>query len=309
MNSIKITNEIMEEVLPQNIKDTDILNDDAKKVLAVIINYFFTLDKVKQHGYVILSNDTLRKAAGINKNNTIYAVRTLVQHKLVERVLGCSRTVGQKAMASEYRIIWENLQKPLQKITFDTLFSEFIKPSETPFGTAETDTESETESEADTDTELDTEIETKKENNNITINNNDLIKEKEMKLNDEDYFDYLNYLNSIENNVASTPERCSPKEEVAPHPKTPEEAERELDEFAQTLFGQTDDTELQKKREANKRRMKELLASEELQRSLELSEKEYLEWDRQDKQEQLEKRWGKLASVAQTITPSEELPF
>ena len=135
MKPITITEERMNEILPQNIKDTDVITPNAKKVLAVIMNYFLTLDKVKEQGYVFLSNNTLRESARIKKEDMMEAIQELKEHNLIKRKVGKTWIEGEEKTASIYYVIWDNLLKPLKKNGFEDLFSSFLKSSGTPMGT------------------------------------------------------------------------------------------------------------------------------------------------------------------------------
>ena len=140
MKAIRISEERQNQILPQNIKDTDVLSDNAKKTLATIMNYYLLLEEVKNNGYVFLNNETLRQSVGIRKNNVLSAVQELIECDLISREVGKRRTEGEPSTASVYRVMWQNLTKPLRKNTFEELFSEFLKPSGNPLGTAVTDT-------------------------------------------------------------------------------------------------------------------------------------------------------------------------
>lgn len=137
MEIIKITKERMEQILPSNIKETDVLSDNAKKVLATIMNYFLVLDKPKELGYVFLTNVMLRTSAGIKQNNMMNALQELIDSDLIYRKAGKKRTEGEQSVASRYIVRWNNLTKPLKKNakTFEELFKDFIKPSETTVDT------------------------------------------------------------------------------------------------------------------------------------------------------------------------------
>lgn len=142
MKAITITNERMSQVLPANIQESE-LSANAKKVLAVLINYFMTSDVVNESGYLVMPNNVLRKSCSMSYNDTLAAVQELKECKLINRVAGSRRTKDQKAKASEYYINWENLEKPVVKPTFETLFAEYlkkIKTPEKPIGTANTNT-------------------------------------------------------------------------------------------------------------------------------------------------------------------------
>ena len=139
MKPIKITDERMAEVLPSEIKNTDVLSNSAKKTLAAIMNYHLLLEEVKNNGYVYLSNQILRESVGIRNNDVLSAVQELIECDLIERQSGRRRTEGERAMASTYKVKWSNLTKPIKKKnTFEELFSEFLKSSETPLGTTDT---------------------------------------------------------------------------------------------------------------------------------------------------------------------------
>lgn len=157
MKAIRLTDERMAEVLPSEIKNTDVLSNNAKKTLATIMNYFAILDIAKSSKYLVCPNSVLREAVGIRKNDLINAVQELIECDLIERQVGHKRVEGEKAMASIYVVKWPNLVKPIKKKnTFEELFSEFLKSSETPLGTTDTDTD--TVSDTDIDTEVEDDI-------------------------------------------------------------------------------------------------------------------------------------------------------
>lgn len=138
MKAIRISEERQNQILPQNIKDTDVLSDNAKKTLATIMNYYLLLEEVKNNGYVYLNNKTLGLSVGLRNSNMLSAVLELIEHNLITREVGKRRTEGEPSTASVYRVMWQNLTKPLRKNTFEELFSEFLKSSETPLGIADT---------------------------------------------------------------------------------------------------------------------------------------------------------------------------
>lgn len=158
MKAIKITDERMAEVLPAEIKNTDVLSNNAKKTLATIMNYFAILNIAKSSKYLVCPNSVLRTAVGIRNNDLIIAVQELIDCDLIERQVGHKRVEGEKATASVYKVIWENLTKPIKKKnTFEELFSEFLKSSGTPLGT--TDADADIDTVTDTDIENDIEVE------------------------------------------------------------------------------------------------------------------------------------------------------
>lgn len=164
MKAIRITDERMAEVLPSEIKNTDVLSDNAKKTLATIMNYFVVLNIARTSGYLVCPNSVLREAVGIRNNDLLSAVQELIECDLIERQVGHKRVEGEKSTASTYIVKWPNLVKPIKKKnTFEELFSEFLKSPETLLGTTVTNTITntviDTVSVTDTNTESDTNVE------------------------------------------------------------------------------------------------------------------------------------------------------
>jgi len=160
MKAIRITDERMAEVLPSEIKNTDVLSDNAKKTLATIMNYFVVLNIARTSGYLVCPNSVLREAVGIRNNDLLSAVQELIECDLIERQVGHKRVEGEKSTASTYIVKWPNLVKPIKKKnTFEELFSEFLKSPETLLGTTVTNTITNTVSVTDTNTESDTNVE------------------------------------------------------------------------------------------------------------------------------------------------------
>ena len=161
MKSIRINEERQNQILPNNIKDSDVLSDNAKKVLATIMNYFLVLEDAKTNGYVYLNNTTLRQSVGIRMNDLLTSLQELIETDLIVREVGRRRIEGEKSFASVYKVNWENLTKPIKKkSTFEELFSSFLKPSTTPLGTTVTVTDTVSETVTEIDTISDTELET-----------------------------------------------------------------------------------------------------------------------------------------------------
>ena len=153
MEIIVITKERMEEVLPQNIKETDVLSDNAKKVLACLINYQFTHPIARQVGYVAISNPTLAKACRIGNEYCRAAVQELIDHNLILRIAGQRRKKGEDAKASEYTILFENLNKPLKKLSYEELYEQYLKSSRIPSGSTNTNAYTDSESDSKSDSE------------------------------------------------------------------------------------------------------------------------------------------------------------
>ena len=122
---VQISKERVEELLPQNIKDSDVISNYAKKVLAYLLNQWLVNKKARESGYVVASNYELSVGCKINGGTVMTAVQELIEHNLVLRKAGIKRTQGQTPQASEYTILLNNLRKPLVKNNFETLFGEF----------------------------------------------------------------------------------------------------------------------------------------------------------------------------------------
>lgn len=123
---IKITEERIEKILPKHIKETKLISNEAKKVLAALINYYLNLDIPKKCGYVAISNSTLRESVVINNNELLNYIEELVEYKLIIRERGQQREKGKKAIASKYYILWENLNKPVKELEFEDLYGDFL---------------------------------------------------------------------------------------------------------------------------------------------------------------------------------------
>ena len=122
---VQISKERMEELLPENIKETDVISNNAKKVLTYLLNQWLVNKKARESGYVVASNKELSEGCKINGGAVMTAVQELIEHNLVLRKAGVKRTQGQTPQASEYTILFNNLRKPLKKNDFETLFGEF----------------------------------------------------------------------------------------------------------------------------------------------------------------------------------------
>lgn len=141
MEAIKITTERMNQVLPKEIIETDALSDNAKKVLAVIINYHFVHEKVKNAGFLAINNTTLQKSVEIKMAKLKDAISELIECSLIKREAGKTWKHGEKHIASTYTVYWDNLKNEIKKPTFDDLFKAFndnLKSSETPMGSITT---------------------------------------------------------------------------------------------------------------------------------------------------------------------------
>ncbi len=135
--------EEMMDRLPSNIKESDVLRLESKKVLAALLDLMLH-SEARKSKVIYVNNGTLRKIAGINSNSLLEATRQLEDYDLITRKAGTVREVGsKKGTASEYTIKFNNLKKPLKELSFDDLFSEFIEEDEssgTPINTTITNT-------------------------------------------------------------------------------------------------------------------------------------------------------------------------
>ena len=138
---MKITKERVEQILPQNIKETTLLSDNAKNVLAMMMHSLLVAKGAQDSGVLVISNNRLRALLEMNRDYMLNAIRELEEYELVTRIVGKTRIEGEPSTASEYHFNWDNIyNKPLKKKTSEELFSKFFKPSGTPSGTAITTT-------------------------------------------------------------------------------------------------------------------------------------------------------------------------
>ena len=172
-NFFKIENERIEQILPIQIKKSDVLSNNAKRVFAALLDLHFSLDNVKKQGFVFLSNDELRKITQIQKNAMLTACKELteLEHPLIKREVGKTRKKGEKATATKYYIIWNNINKPLKKMSFESLYKMYLNTAEIPTGTVEVDTDKDIDLDIDKDIDKDLEIDLDIDKN-IDKNNN-----------------------------------------------------------------------------------------------------------------------------------------
>ena len=149
MEIIKITKERMSQVLPQTVKDSD-LSNNAKKVLATIINYHLVNDKVRTTGFLAINNEDLRQSASIGKEYLRAAIQELIECRLIERKVGSKWQEGQPRTASEYRLIKDNLTKPIHKPTSDDLLEMLFSDPSKPLCTKDSPTNTNTTSNTNT---------------------------------------------------------------------------------------------------------------------------------------------------------------
>ena len=149
MEIIKITQERMDQILPPTVKDSD-LSNNAKRVLATIINYHLVNDKVRISGFLAINNENLRRSAGIGKEYLRAAVQELIECRLIERKVGQKWKAGEKSMASEYRLIIENIRRPIKKPTSDDLLNMLFSAPSEPLCTVNSPTNTTTNTGPDT---------------------------------------------------------------------------------------------------------------------------------------------------------------
>ena len=138
---MKITKERVEQILPQNIKETALLSNNAKNVLAMMMHSLLVAKGAQDSGVLVISNNRLRALLEMNRDYMLNAIRELEEYELITRIVGKTRTEGEPSTASEYHFNWDNIyNKPLKKKTSEELFSKFFKSSRTPSGTAITTT-------------------------------------------------------------------------------------------------------------------------------------------------------------------------
>lgn len=121
--------------MPETVRNSKVLSDNAKKVLAGLLYSYAVSKPAKVTGVLCISNNMLRKAVGMKNETMLSAIRELEMYNLIERNAGMARTEGQKSIASEYIIHFDALKKPIDELSFDDIFGD-PKSSETPLGTA-----------------------------------------------------------------------------------------------------------------------------------------------------------------------------
>jgi hypothetical protein len=134
--------EEMMDRLPPNIRDTEVLRYQSKKVLAALLELYLH-SKAKETKLVIVGNKLLRKISGVKSNELMSSLYQLEDYGLVTRKVGKQREGGEESKASEYVIHFKNLKKTLKEKTFDELFADELEDaesSETSMGTPTTTT-------------------------------------------------------------------------------------------------------------------------------------------------------------------------
>jgi hypothetical protein len=138
---MKISKERVEQILPQNIKDSTLLTENAKNVLAGLMHCLLVSKGAEESGFLIKGNKELRELLEMNRDYMMDALRELEEYDLIKRIQGKTRKQGEKAQASEYHFNWDSIfDKPLKRKTSEELFQRFRKSSRTPSGTTITTT-------------------------------------------------------------------------------------------------------------------------------------------------------------------------
>ena len=132
---MNITKEQVEELLPQTVKDTDVLTEDAKNVFAVLLNSLLVSKGAEDTGVLVMPTDRLKSCIGWGIERIMKAIWELERYELITRIPGKPRTSGEKATATKYIFHWEVIDKPIERKTHNDLFAKFkkMKNSGTPF--------------------------------------------------------------------------------------------------------------------------------------------------------------------------------
>lgn len=160
--------EEMMDRLPSNVKESDVLRLESKKILAALLELLLH-SEAKQSGVIYVGNGMLRKLSGVGSSNLLSGIGQLIDYELITRVKGSVRKVQtEKGQASEYKINFKKLKEPIVEKTFDDLFSQFCEEPqslEKPISTTITTTITTSNTNS-----ISTSIETS--NKNTTSNNN-----------------------------------------------------------------------------------------------------------------------------------------
>lgn len=131
--------EKMKLCLSEEILENTILTENEKKVLAALL-YSYKVCNKSHDSEIIRSMSQLRKECQIKQNKMYDALRNLDKlYHMVERISGESRTDGKTAKASVFKLNFKAIFNP-PKVPMKFNFFEDMKSSETPMGTANTNT-------------------------------------------------------------------------------------------------------------------------------------------------------------------------
>ncbi len=122
--------EEMMDRLPSNVKESDVLRLESKKILAALLELLLH-SEAKNSGIIYVGNSMLRKLSGVGSSNLLSGIQQLEDYELVARIKGSVRKVQtEKGQASEYRINFKKLKEPIVEKTFDDLFSQFCEEAQ-----------------------------------------------------------------------------------------------------------------------------------------------------------------------------------
>lgn len=110
--------------LPKQMKETDVLSTESKKVLAVLIEGFVVTKKAREKGFLVVGNAKIKARAGISGSGLMKAIRELELYNLIERNQGSRWKKGEEKKASEYIINWDNIRTELKQKTCEDLIEE-----------------------------------------------------------------------------------------------------------------------------------------------------------------------------------------
>ena len=130
--------EEMFDRLPSNIKETEVLWDESKKVLAALLELLLH-SEARESKIIYAPNSRLRKLSGIDNGKLRPSIDQLIDYDLISRKVGKPRIEGEKSEASEYIINFKKLKEPIIEKSFDDLFSDFFEDGESlemPINTA-----------------------------------------------------------------------------------------------------------------------------------------------------------------------------
>lgn len=121
-----MTTNLLLQILPTNIVESEELSLASKKMLGALIDYY-SHSQAKETQRLFMSNDKICETANFGKSTLFKATRELEMYDLIEKKSGKSRTQGQKSEASEYILHIDNFLKPLRKKSFENIMSIFPK--------------------------------------------------------------------------------------------------------------------------------------------------------------------------------------
>lgn len=139
--------------LPSNVKESDVLRLESKKVLAALLELLLH-SEARNTRVIFANNRLLRKLSGISSNQLLPSLQQLEDYELISRKVGGVRSKpNEKGLASEYVINLEKLKEPIVEKGFDELFGESLeKPINTTITTTITTTTSNTNTTSNTTT-------------------------------------------------------------------------------------------------------------------------------------------------------------